>query len=142
MNAAVSLRPKPLSQRTVPTSSGRVIALGLAFALLLFAGMQTGRDFASSFFQNVGASQSATDAPGKSDGNTLPRDPYGDFLQSQVGRLLFSSYRSEHCRLVLFDNRTGASVEAGEVMCGQGPASLGEGVDQQRVRTLLQSFRK
>jgi hypothetical protein len=55
---------------------------------------------------------------------------------------MFASYRSENCRLVLFDNRTGESFEAGQVDCGQGPAQVKDGVDQQRVRRLLESFRK
>ena len=141
MNGAVSLESKPLSRRVALANARRIVVIGCALGLLLFVGVHAGREFTSLFFQKSGQSQSGFDAP-KAEGNALPRDPYREFLQTRIGHLLFASYRSENCRLRLFDNRTGESFEAGQVDCGQGPAQVKDGVDQQRVRRLLESFRK
>ena len=143
MTVAVPLQSKATSRRAAANNTRRVIVLGLAFGLLMFVGAQAGREFTSLFFQKVGttASQSALKAPG-GDGSATPRDPYQDFVQSKVGHLMFSSYQNDNCKLMLFNNRTGSMVEAGDVLCGNGWVQTNATVDQQRVRQLLQSFRK
>ena len=143
MSAAVPLQSKALSRGVVALNARRVVVLGIAFGLLLFVGAQAGREFTSLFFHKVGtsASQSTFDAS-KGDGGSTPRDQYQEFLQSKVGHLLFSQYYSDNCRVMLFDNRTGSMVEAGEVVCGNGWVQQSPNVDQQRVRQLLQSFRR
>lgn len=55
MSAAVSLQTK-LSRRAAASNVRRVVVLGLAFGLLLFAGAHGGREFGSMFFQKVGTS--------------------------------------------------------------------------------------
>jgi hypothetical protein len=143
MNAAVSSQTRSLSRRLALTNTRRVVVLGLAFGLLLFLGLQTGREFTSLFFQKVGtASSQSAGTPQAANGSALPGEANREFLQSKVGHLLFSQYASDNCRVMLFDNRTGTLVEAGEVVCGNGWVQTKDTVDQQRVRTLLNAFRK
>jgi len=48
-----------------------------------------------------------------------PRDPTVRFSDTRVGQVLFASSRSDDCRRLLFDNRTGSFYEAKEIFCGQ-----------------------
>ena len=63
MNGAVSLESKPLSRRVALANARRIVVLGCALGLLLFVGVQAGREFTSFFFQKSGQSKSGLDAP-------------------------------------------------------------------------------
>ena len=67
-------------------------------------------------------------------------DPAASFVQSRVGQLLFSSYDTDECRRVLFDNRSGTFTEAGTIYCGQIPEA--DRLGQERAQQMLKSFRK
>jgi len=46
------------------------------------------------------------------------------------------------CRRVLFDNRTGARLQAGEVFCGQSQAQVVDAESPNRLQSLSKSFHK
>src|SRR5687768_8572108 len=97
----------------------RVFAMCTAFVVLLAAGASSGRDLADMLraamsraaFFGAGTPARPTDA-------LRLADPVAQFPQTRVGHLLFASYNSDFCRRVLFDNRTGATSDAGRVLCG------------------------
>jgi hypothetical protein len=55
-------------------------------------------------------------APGQAGKQAATSDT---FSENGVGKMLFPSARSEFCRRMLFDNRTGKYYEASEIFCGQ-----------------------
>ena len=67
-------------------------------------------------------------------------DPATSFVRTRVGQLLFSSYDTDDCRRVLFDNRSGTFTEAGTVYCG--PIPEADRMGQERAQQMLKSFRK
>jgi hypothetical protein len=71
-----------------------------------------------------------------------PRDPTVRFSDTRVGHVLFASSRSDDCRRLLFDNRTGAFYEAKEIFCGERNDQAVEAVGADRVAVLRQFFRR
>ena len=71
-----------------------------------------------------------------------PGDPAVRFSDTRVGHVLFASSRSDNCRRVLFDNRTGSSYEAKEIFCGQRPDQAVEVGSSDRLTGLRQFFRR
>ena len=71
-----------------------------------------------------------------------PGDPTVRFSDTRVGHVLFASSRSDDCRRLLFDNRTGLFYEAKEVFCGQRPDQPGEAVGSDRLTGLRQFFQR
>jgi len=53
-----------------------------------------------------------------------------------------SSGRSDTCRRVLFDNRTGVRREAGEVFCGQSADQVVDAETSNRLNSLSKSFHR
>jgi hypothetical protein len=64
-------------------------------------------------------------------------DPVKNFTKTGVGHVLFATTNSDNCRRTLFDNRTGATYEAGDILCGQ---TADQQIDVPSDR--LQAFRK
>jgi hypothetical protein len=62
-------------------------------------------------------------------------DPVRNFFKTGVGHVLFTAMSSDNCRRNLFDNRTGATYEAGEIFCGHNP-------DETQTSERLQAMRK
>ena len=92
------------------------------FGLLILSGVYAAREH-TGLFQSVSAS-GAGSMPGMNAARPTgydelgPNDPAVRFAETGVGQLLISSTRSDHCRRMLFDNRTGSYYAAGEVFCG------------------------
>jgi hypothetical protein len=118
----------------------RALVVSAIFGVLIYLGAQPGRDL---FFRSTGVLQ----LPGS--GPPLPHpaekvrvfDPVERFTQTQVGHLLFSLNNSDMCRRVLFDNRTGAMQEAGQILCGQPPEAV-EQPGQERGNAMMRAFRR
>ena len=90
-----------------------------------------------SAFANVGRSEMPTG------GSNLPEnDPVRNFAKTGVGQVLFSASSSDNCRRTLFDNRTGASYEGGEVFCGQNPDHATGAQSADRLMSMGKSFQK
>ncbi len=119
----------------------RLVAICLGFAALLAAGLHSGRDLASMLSatfakpSHVGADAQGRGAPG------VAAAADNGFSGTRVGQLLFSSYRSDVCRRVLFDNRTGFSYEAGRIECGV-LAEAAADPAHDRAEALRRAFRK
>ena len=71
-----------------------------------------------------------------------PGDPTVRFSDTRVGHVLFASSRSDDCRRLLFDNRTGSFYEAKEIFCGQRPDQAVEGASPDRLTGMQQFFRR
>ena len=69
-------------------------------------------------------------------------DPVRNFAKTGVGQVLFTAMSSDNCRRNLFDNRTGATYEAGEINCGQNPENMPESQSSDRLQSLRKPFRK
>ena len=101
----------------------RVLAICALFGLLILSGVYATGDY-TGLFQSISAS-GAGGLPGMNAAKPTgydelgPNDPAVRFADTGVGQLLISSTRSDNCRRLLFDNRTGAYYAAGEVFCGQ-----------------------
>jgi hypothetical protein len=135
-------------RRVAPAKIRRVLFVGAAFAILIYLGTQSGRDLlfgSTGVLQLSGATPRAVRSPARPPESfemLHMLDPSDDFPQSQVGHLLFTSYNSDMCRRLLFDNRTGALSAAGQIYCGQTPQQSSNQIGQARAQTLLKSFRK
>jgi hypothetical protein len=76
-------------------------------------------------------------------GSGLPEDdPVRNFVKTGVGHVLFTATSSDNCRRNLFDNRTGATYEAGEIFCGQTPEHAVEAQTTDRLQSMRKPFRK
>jgi hypothetical protein len=123
------------------TSVHRVAVICTVFATVLSAGayatsdqfglMQWLRSYGRGNGQ-AGQSSPPTGAAGLSDD-----DPVKNFTKTGVGHVLFATTNSDNCRRTLFDNRTGATYEAGDILCGQ---TADQQIDVPSDR--LQAFRK
>ena len=70
-------------------------------------------------------------------------DPVARFAQTRTGHLLLPSQSGGLCRRVLFENRTGALLDAGEVPCGPSdvpPEVLTNGAD--RLMAVRKAFQR
>jgi hypothetical protein len=71
-----------------------------------------------------------------------PDDPVLNFDKTKVGQVMISSAHNDNCRRVLFDNRTGARLEAGEVFCGQTPEQPADAESSKRMQSLKKAFQR
>jgi len=71
-----------------------------------------------------------------------PGDPTVRFSDTRVGHVLFASARSDNCRRVLFDNRTGLFYEAKEIFCGQRSDQVVEVVSMDRLAGMQRFFQR
>ena len=125
------------------TSARRVAVICTLFAAILSAGAyatsdQLGllhwlRQFNGSGSGNAGLSNSPTGAATLSDD-----DPVKNFTKTGVGQVLFTATSSDNCRRTLFDNRTGATYDAGEMLCG-GPVPEPQ---TERLQSLSKPFKR
>ena len=124
------------------TSVQRVVAICTVFTIVLSAGAYVTSDRLDLFqwlsrgnggaFGDAGQSGLPTVAASLSDD-----DPVNNFTKTGVGHVLFTATSSDNFRRTLFDNRTGATYEAGDILCGQ---TADQATDIQSGR--LQAFRK
>ena len=111
--------------RTAPTNARRVSILCAAFAALIAGGLYRVWQPAEMPVTLV-----------------MPEsvDPVARFNQTRVGHLLFAQAGGSNCRRVLFDNKTGALQDAGELYCG---APLPEAAESaNRMLALRKAFQK
>jgi hypothetical protein len=132
------------------THAIRVLAICSAFAALLAVGFTSSRDLSA--FLRAAVSGAASYIPpspspwpgkmgrGEASEGLRTLDPATDFVHNRVGQLLFSSYDTDMCRRVLFDNRSGTFIEAGTIYCG--PIPEADRIGQERAQQMLKSFRK
>ena len=94
--------------------------------------------------QSSGTGAFANARPDQPTGNSsLPEDdPVRNFAKTGVGHVLFTAMSSDNCRRSLFDNRTGATYEAGEINCGQNPEHMPESQSSDRLQSLRKPFNK
>jgi hypothetical protein len=132
--------PLELSWRRIAAIAKRPLIVVAVFGILVYFGAQSGRDL---FFRSIGSMQWSGSGPqrGKPAEALREIDPVSRFTQTHVGHLLFSSRGSDMCRRVLFDNRTGATREAGVVVCGQ-PQDAPAADQQERGNAMMRAFRR
>jgi hypothetical protein len=124
------------------TSVQRVAVISAVFVTVLSAGAYATSDQFGLFHwlwqgsgnrvSNPDQSSVPTGAAGLSDD-----DPVKNFFKTGIGHVLFTATTSDNCRRTLFDNRTGASYEAGEVNCGQPPEQQNE-----RLQSIARPFKR
>jgi len=138
--------------RLARSNKVRVLAISGVFAALIGAGFFAANDPVGLFQSKsesagngngTGNGVHAVKAVGLIGGSELSsNDPVLRFWETKVGQVIFSAARSDTCRRVLFDNRTGDRFEAGEVFCGQSQAQVVEPETPNRLRSLSRSFQK
>jgi hypothetical protein len=126
----------------------RVLAIFSVFVGLLAVAAVSSRDW-SEFLQGAASrpfgqgNQAGVAGSGHGQGDSMRLlDPSTGFAQSRVGHMLFPSASSDTCKRMAFDNRTGASVEAGRVHCGLAPETQSDQIGQERAQQMLRAFRK
>ena len=95
------------------------------------------RSNGSGAFANVGRADQPTGAASLPD-----NDPVKNFVKTGVGHVLFTGTSSDNCRRTLFDNRTGATADAGEVFCGQAPEHVMDAQSSDRLMAMRKPFRR
>jgi hypothetical protein len=123
-----------------------VLAISAVFAVLMSAGLYAAKDPTRLFGSKPDADTKGVPglkAVGLIGTNGLGADdPVLRFSETKVGQVVFSSARSDTCRRVLFDNSTGARLEAGEVYCRQTVDQVVEAETPNRLQSLRKSFQK
>jgi hypothetical protein len=104
MNTALPIDQPAAAQRLAPANARRALMICAALAALLVLGHNR-------------VWEPADMSPGRAPGS-LTGDPAAQFADSRVGQLLFVIDHGFSCRRVLFDNRTGTHLEAGQFFCG------------------------
>jgi pimeloyl-ACP methyl ester carboxylesterase len=123
-----------LWRRIAPTNARRVLVVSAVFAPLIALGAYQ--------VQQQPAPPAAKPASAASAADTRPTDPVARFAETGIGQVLFWPHGSDTCRRVLFDNRTGASQEVGEVLCEPDKSDETVRAEINRLTTLRKSFKK
>jgi hypothetical protein len=123
----------------------RVLTISGAFAALIGAGFLAAKDPVGLFQSksvSAGTGVQTIKAVGLTGASALGGDdPVLRFTDTKMGQVVFAA-RSDTCRRVLFDNRTGARLEAGEVFCGQSQAQVVDAETSNRLQFLSKSFHR
>jgi hypothetical protein len=124
----------------------RVLTISGAFAALIGAGFFAAKDPVGLFqskSESAGTGIQTIKAVGLAGASALGGDdPVLRFAETKMGQVVFSASHSDMCRRVLFDNRTGARLEAGEVFCGQSQAQVVDAETSNRLQSLSKSFQR
>ena len=127
-----------------PARSGRglsaVVGLCAALAVLFGAGVYFAQDLRA-FWTTADGVLAATAAPLLGVGLGV-QDPAVRFSETQVGHVLFMTANSDKCRRVLFDNRTGRSYWADDILCGQTAEQLPAPERPNRLLEVKKSFQR
>jgi hypothetical protein len=120
-----------LWRRIAPTNARRVLVVSAVFAPLMALGAYR-------------VLQPAPPAakPAAPAADTRPTDPVARFAETGIGHVLFWPHGSDTCRRVLFNNRTGASQEVGEVLCEPDKSDETVRAEINRLTTLRKAFKK
>jgi hypothetical protein len=124
----------PFRRRRAKSSAVRVLAILSVFIGLLAAAAVFSRDW-TEFLQVTLSRQGQGDS-------LRVLDPGADFAQKRLGHMLFPSPNSDICKRMQFDNRTGTTLEAGQVTCGLVPETPPDQIGQERAQQMLRAFRK
>jgi hypothetical protein len=129
-----------------PAYTSRVLAICALFGLLILSGVYAAREH-TGLFQSFSAlgrgSLPGINAARPTGYDELgPNDPTVRFAATGVGQLLIASTRSDHCRRLLFDNRTGAYYAAGDVFCGHKADEAVAAESPTRIDVVRKSFQR
>jgi hypothetical protein len=127
------------------TSVVRGVVICTVFASVLSAGAYVASDQFGLFQWLVHGNGNGFGSAGNSAQSSLPTgaasldqdDPVKNFTKTGVGHVLFTAPSTDNCRRTLFDNRTGMSYDAGEVLCGQPPEAQNE-----RLQSMSRPFKR
>jgi hypothetical protein len=136
-----------LPSRKAWAQTVRVTAICAIFGALLTAGFHHRRDLADmlrvAFSKSTPFADRLTAARNGDAPMVLrPLDPASGFAESPVGVMLHTSYSSDTCRRVLFDNRTGMTHDAGQGYCGLQPEAPAEHLGMERMLSMSRAFRR
>jgi hypothetical protein len=124
----------------------RVFAICAVFGALLATGFQHRRDLTellrAAFSQSQPLASRVTAGRTQAAWVLRPIDPASEFIQAPVGLMFYSSYSSDVCRRVLFDNRTGVTYEAGYGHCGLQNPQQPEHLGVERMLAMSKAFKK
>jgi len=116
-------------RRIAPTNARRAVTLCVVLAALLALAVYRAREPVTS--------------PVARTIEGAVTDPVAQFAETRTGHVLIPSESSGLCRRVLFENRTGALLEAGEVSCRQAEAGLGtSGGSTDRLMAVRNAFHR
>jgi hypothetical protein len=128
------------------SNRSRALAISAVFAVVMSVGVFAAKDpVGISDWKSTGHGKGAQvdKAPSLLGAGSLASDdPVLNFDETKVGQVMISSAHSDNCRRVLFDNRTGARLDAGEVYCGQTPEQIGEAESSKRMQALKKAFQR
>jgi hypothetical protein len=128
------------------SNRSRALAISAAFAVVMSIGVFVAKEPAGfSDWKSTGHGKGAQvdSAPSVlGAGSLASNDPVLNFDKTKVGQVMISSAHSDNCRRVLFDNRTGARLEAGDVFCGQTPEQAGDAEPSKRMQALKKAFQR
>jgi hypothetical protein len=117
--------------RIAPTNARRALVVSVVFTPLIALGVYR-------------VQQPAPPAvkPAAPAADTRPTDPLARFTETGIGHVVFWPHGSDTCRRVLFDNRTGGTQEAGEVLCEPDKSDETVKAEINRLIVLRRSFQK
>jgi hypothetical protein len=128
------------------SNRSRALAISAVFAVVMSVGVFAAKDpVGFSDWKSTGHGKGAQvdKAPGLLGAGSLASDdPVLNFDKTKVGQVMISSAHSDNCRRVLFDNRTGVRLEAGDVFCGQTPEQAGDAEPSKRMQALKKAFQR
>ena len=130
----------------VSTNTLRALMLCAMFGGLVALGVYRVQDFSSATSPSAGKSGSANSLGSGARPGSIAKSGASEsdirFIETRIGQVLFSPHDGDYCRLVLFDNQTGAFHEAGELYCGQSAMSEIHGLGTERVLKVSNAFRR
>ena len=128
------------------SNRSRALVISAVFIAVMSVGVFAAKDpvgFSDWKFTGHGKSIQVVKTPSLVGASSLASDdPVLHFDKTKVGQVMISSAHSDNCRRVLFDNRTGVRLEAGEVFCGQTPEQPGDADSSQRMMSLKKAFQR
>jgi hypothetical protein len=136
-------------RRAARSNSSRALAICGAFGALTLAGAYAAKEHPP-MFQSIdmsgagGLKGAGSGKAGRPTGfaELGPGDPVTQFPQTHVGQVLIASSRSDTCRRLLFDNRTGTAYEVKGIFCGYKPEEMIEAESPARLNAMSKSFQR
>ena len=145
MAAGLLKRFGAIGQLFAQTSVVRGVAICAVFATVLSVGTYVASEQFGLFQWLVhgngggfgSVSNSVQQTPPTGAASLDANDPVKNFAKTGVGHVLFTAPNTDNCQRTLFDNRTGASYEAGEVNCNRPPEAQNE-----RLQSMSKPFKR
>ena len=147
MNIALSLgKPIRARRRFTPGHALHLLVIHGAFAALIVASIVYTRE-PPAVPQSVsltglgGVAGAGGAGPGFAIGASAD-DPVVRFSQTRIGHILYAPYVGDHCRRVLFDNGSGALLEAGPRLCVRSAPEQASTSGADRLLSMRKTFQK